>query len=401
MLVIIPLSVLFPSCASREPLLHFDAVAASCTEAGNIEYWQNEAGERFDDVNAEYPIDPFIPASGHDYQLKKVMKGAVCTQPGTEIYQCKRCGEILEKKTAPSEHVFYAYRVTTPPSCTKDGEECRICAFCEMTEKRVIPATGHVFGTDNLCTVCSFEIIPTQGLVYRETKDLDGDVGYFVTGCEKTVKDLVIAKYHDGIPIIGVENDAFFGCIELGSLNVYADLTSIGQNAFRNCISLRSVTIPDSVERIGINAFYGCSALTSIHLGSGVTEIGQSAFVGCCSLKEITVSEKNRVFRGEGNCLMKGGTLVLGSVVAQVPSSATEIGAYAFYGMEGLKTVMLPVGIKKIGTAAFCDCIGLSEIIYEGTAEQWSAIEFGKNWCKDMPNLTVRCLDGDIMAGEA
>ncbi len=389
---------LFASCAPTVSLTHYNAVPATCTEAGNIEFWQDNAGACFADDQAMQPVDPVISALGHDYELYKVVGASICTEEGKRIKKCRRCGDISEEEIAPSEHTFYAYQVTVPATCTEDGQEQRVCAVCNIVEKRTIPASGHLFGTDNICSVCSFEIVPTEGLVYNMT-DSNGVSGYTVTGGEANTKEIVIAKYFNGLPIVGVENGAFFEQTELRSVNIYADLTFIGQSAFRDCISLRAVAIPDSVQIIGAYAFYACTDLKQLHIGSGVTEIGQSAFFACYSLREITVSEENSVYRAEGNCLLENETLILGSNSAQIPSYTTKIGMYAFYGMESLKKVTLPSGITEIAAFAFYDCIGLSTIIYEGTTAQWGTVELGKSWCNG-EEVMIRCLDGDISVAE-
>lgn len=389
---------LFVSCAPTVSLTHYNAVPATCTEAGNVEFWQDNAGACFADDRAIQPVEPIIPALGHDYELYEVVGASICTEEGKKIYKCRRCDNIFEEEISPSEHTFYAYRVTVPATCTEDGQEQRVCSVCGIVEKRIIPASGHLFNTDNICSFCSFEIVPTEGLVYNKTHT-NGVSGYTVTGGEANTKEIVIAKYFNGLPIVGVENDAFFEQTELRSVNIYADLTFIGQSAFRDCTSLRAVVIPDSVQIIGAYAFYACTDLMQLHIGSGVTEIGQSAFFACYSLREITVSEENSVYRAEGNCLLENETLILGSNSAQIPSYTTKIGMYAFYGMESLKEVTLPSCITEIASFAFYGCTNLSTLIYEGTTAQWETVKLGKSWCNE-EEVIVHCLDGDILIAE-
>ena len=59
-------------------------------------------------------------------------------------------------------HVFGAWTVTTPATCTTAGVETRTCA-CGATETRVIPATGHVDADhDGKCDVCQAVITPVD-----------------------------------------------------------------------------------------------------------------------------------------------------------------------------------------------------------------------------------------------
>ena len=65
-------------------------------------------------------------------------------------------------QTDSHTHVFGAWTVTTPATCTTDGVETRSCA-CGATETRIIPATGHVDADhDGKCDVCQAAITPVE-----------------------------------------------------------------------------------------------------------------------------------------------------------------------------------------------------------------------------------------------
>ena len=99
-----------------------------------------------------------------------------------------------------------------------------------------------------------------------------------ILGCKNTI-------IPDGVTSIGV--GAFYGCSDLGSINIPNSVTSIGSVAFHGCSGLTSVTIPDGVTVIPECAFEGCSGLTSVTIPSGVTYIGDEAFFGCKELKDV------------------------------------------------------------------------------------------------------------------
>ena len=83
----------------------------------------------------------------------------------------------------------------------------------------------------------------------------------------------------------------FYNCDGLTSINISANVTSIGSAAFRNCDGLTSVTIGDGVTSIGEFAFAYCYMLTSVTIGNSVTAIGSSAFSFCRSLKSIIIPD--------------------------------------------------------------------------------------------------------------
>lgn len=134
-------------------------------------------------------------------------------------------------------------------------------------------------------------------------------------------------------------------------------------------------TIPSSVKVIGSNMFTG-RVFTSIVIGKGVEEIGEGAFENCFSLKSITfeaggtkkitigknafknvgaVTKFNLPERaeegstiGEGAFSRKEGEGLQVNTI-DVPEGFTEIGRFAFRGINALHTLNLPSTIKSLG----------------------------------------------------
>ena len=148
-------------------------------------------------------------------------------------------------------------------------------------------------------------------------------------------------------------------------------VTIIGDYAFERCSNLKSVIIPDSVTSIGDYAFRYCSSLTSVTIGNGVTNIGRDAFCGCSSLTSITI-----------------------------PNSVTSIGSEAFKYCSSLTSIIIPDSVTSIGRNAFDGCRSLTSITFNGTKEEWKAIEKGGYWNNRTGNYTVHCTDGDIAKSE-
>ncbi len=123
-------------------------------------------------------------------------------------------------------------------------------------------------------------------------------------------------------------------------------VTSIGWGAFRGCTSLETVNIPASVSYISNYAFDSCTSLTSVEIPDSVTSIGECAFELCTSLTGVTI-----------------------------PANMTSIGRAAFWGCESLANVTIPNSVTSIGDNAFYRCDVLKEIRFNGTVEQWKAIQ--------------------------
>ena len=73
---------------------------------------------------------------------------------------------------------------------------------------------------------------------------------------------VVIPDQINGIPVLGINVNAFYNCPSLISIDL-GSATTIGNNAFQYCPSLTSIDL-GSVTTIGSDAFRYCPSLTSI-----------------------------------------------------------------------------------------------------------------------------------------
>lgn len=171
--------------------------------------------------------------------------------------------------------------------------------------------------------------------------------------------------------VTSIGNRAFYGCSGLTSVKIGNGVTSIGDWAFCGCTGLTSVTIPDSVTSIGNRAFYNCNGLTSVKIGNGVTSIDDWAFEGCDGLTEIRYNGNltgwlnisgldNLMTYVSTKTLYIDGTKIEGDLV--IPEGVKSIGSSAFSGCSGLTRVTIPDSVTGIGYGAFSGCSSLTEI---------------------------------------
>ncbi|MBR6953721.1 MAG: leucine-rich repeat protein, partial [Clostridia bacterium] len=244
----------------------------------------------------------------------------------------------------------------------------------------------------------------------------------------------------EGMTSIG--DSAFYACSGLTSVTIPEGVTSIGDSAFHSCSSLTSVTLPEGMTSIGDSAFYACSGLTSVTLPEGVTSIGYQVFGNCSGLTSVTLPDSvtgigssafqectklsevffigtreawNSITIGDGNecltgasiaCIIARGTCgAEGSSLTWVLSvdgvltisgdgamQDYQNGASPWYAYRSAVTsVVFQGNLTHIGSYAFSDCTGLSDVLFIGSREAWNSITIGSgNECLTGAAITIR-----------
>ena len=146
--VAIVLIFVFPSSRDdvhKHVLTHNDAIAATCTENGTVEYWScDECGKNFADKDATQELDSIVvPALGHDVGDYKVEKSATCVDAGVEIATCSRCGNEQSRTIEALGHDWNDGIVTTPATCSQAGLMTFSCSRCTETKTEDINVLGH------------------------------------------------------------------------------------------------------------------------------------------------------------------------------------------------------------------------------------------------------------------
>lgn len=149
-------------------------------------------------------------------------------------------------------------------------------------------------------------------------------------------------------------NQLFLGC---KNTIIPDNINSIGLYAFYGCIDLTSIEIPNSVQTIGNYAF-AMSGLTSIEIPSSVTTIGYEAFVGCADLSLLTIGDAVTLIEGGAFRECTGLTSIIS--YASVPPTI-EIGfSGSFYNVDKTIPVYVPYGT----VSAYESASGWNEFTY-------------------------------------
>ena len=85
-----------------------------------------------------------------------------------------------------------------------------------------------------------------------------------------------------------------------------------------------------------------------------------------------------------------------GLVNLVIPDGVTEIGYGVFTRCKSLASVEFGEGLTEIGNQAFLGCKSLTEIKYNGTMQQWEAVEKGKDLNYGISATIVKCTDGEV-----
>lgn len=204
--------------------------------------------------------------------------------------------------------------------------------------------------------------------------------------------------------ITRIGESMFDTCSNLSSISIPEKVTSIDTSAFKHCESLGSIIIPDSVTYIGDTAFADCGSVTKLSIGSGLDKLGNKPFAGCAKLEIILVSAENETYKSIDNCLIDITTkmLVVGCKASKIPTdgSVTILGNGALCSCSELTNLLIPKSIERLESYALQSCVKLTDIYYEGSKSEWSAIVKEAYWDDNTGNYTIHCSDGDIKKAE-
>ena len=156
---------------------------------------------------------------------------------------------------------------------------------------------------------------------------------------------------------MAVDRNVVNGQVTIPSTANGYTVTKIGKYALKDITNMTAVIIPETVTTIEMYGLEGCRNLQSLHIPASVTSIGSMALANLVSLETITVDSNNQTFSSPAgsNAIIQGNVLVNGCKNTTIPSTITELGAYAFYGCV-LPTLIIPSSVTSIGDDTFARC---------------------------------------------
>ena len=198
------------------------------------------------------------------------------------------------------------------------------------------------------------QVTGSQGLEFGYSYETGG---YIVMGIGSCIdSNLVIPNTYKGLPVVAIDDAAFFNCNGIQSLTIPDGIVSIGADAFKNCSALQNITITDTVTYIGRWAFRATPYFDNetnwydgaLYVGNHLVEVTNKIPV------YFTVREGTK-------CIATGAFLYRSEIESVVlPDSVTAISDEVFtFEHRKLRNVSIGNGIKAIGEDNFVECENL------------------------------------------
>ena len=175
-----------------------------------------------------------------------------------------------------------------------------------------------------------------------------------------------------------IGDSAFSICSGLTTVSLPDSVVTLDPYAFDQCAGITEITIPVSVRTIGKYAFRSNKKLSTVTLNAVSPTVGSGAFqnapvtqvfyagsqtqwntakLGDAFGSNATIYYSSQDFEIDGTTLVsyKGD-----EPTVAVPETVTKIGAHAFEGCTGVKSVTIPETVTAIGESAFAGCTSLT-----------------------------------------
>ena len=279
----------------------------------------------------------------------------------------------------------------------------------------------------------SYPIAATSYAVHGSIQDyaykITNNGQVIITKYTGTDADVTTPDTIDGMPVIGIDTNAFFDLPNLETLTISEGVQSVSDTftgnvpklrqihfpstlVFRtpdgsnypilgSCPSLEEITVPDNspylyaengilydsaqyavlcsaqnadlgdlvlpetVQIINTHAFEYNTHLTSIQMPDCVYLIGYQAFESCVNLETITLT--GNISTIPSNCF-QGCT---GLKELTIPEGVTSIKSDAFKNCTNLQKIYLPKSLTTIDSTSFSNATNITDIYYAGTQKKW------------------------------
>ena len=199
--------------------------------------------------------------------VTKSIEPAKCLETGLITYTVNFKNNAFTTQTKEEEIKAMGHDIKTEaaknPTCEEVGYEAyEYCSRCDYSTRKEIPALGHNYNSDEVCTRCG-DLSAWAYLTYEYDNELQG---YAVTGVaiERTV--INIPEVYKEEPVVKIKENAFANQTMIKEINIPDSIQSIETKAFLNCKGLTELMIPFTVKNVERRILDGCSGITKLSL---------------------------------------------------------------------------------------------------------------------------------------
>lgn len=306
----------------------------------------------------------------------------------------------------------------------------------------------------------SYPIAATSYAVHGSIQDYEYKITnngqVIITKYTGTDADVTTPDTIDGMPVIGIDTNAFFDLPNLETLTISEGVQSVSDTFTGNvpklrqihfpstldfrtpdgsnypilgsCPSLEEITVPDNspylyaengilydsaqyavlcsaqnadlgdlvlpetVQIINTHAFEYNTHLTSIQMPDCVYLIGYQAFESCVNLETITLT--GNISTIPSNCFQR----CTGLKELTIPEGVTSIKSDAFKNCTNLQKIYLPKSLTTIDSTSFSNATNITDIYYAGTQKKWKKVQ--KNGAFNKITATYHYNDDPLENGQ-
>ena len=293
---------------------------------------------------------------------------------------------------------------------TRDGRFISIARNCPALESITVAEGNPVYRVESGCLIeraTNTLLLGTKNAVIPSSVTKIANSAFIGSGIESVnihaniesighsafsgCKSLTELTFENGkLTVIGASLYTIFGgCTSLERVVLPENLTAIQGYAFQSCTALKEVVFGNNMQTISGYAFDNCNNLTVCNIPASVTSISPTAF-SAATIAAMTIDADNPVYFKDNNCIIERETnkLIAGADYAVIPDYVTFIGSYAFE-KRNFESITIPANVTGIGAYAFRGCASLKTVTFEGESKLEAIGEHAFDNCTSLASIML------------
>ena len=221
-------------------------------------------------------------------------------------------------------------------------------------------------------------------------------LGNTVTTIRDNAFDYTLKKLTLSDSFEGFDGSALSGCLNLS--NIYVSENSERYKSVDGIVYTKDgkeliayppakmdeeYNMPDGVKKIANDVFNGNRYVKKVNFCEGLEEIGDRAFMSSAIYYDISFPSSLKKL---GVSALEGCTSIM---TTALPEGFEHLGDRAFAKCSILRYITIPSSIKTIGSQVITQCTGMNCIYFDGTKEEWDAVNKESDWNHLQKNVEV------------